>query len=202
MKKILSVLLAVMMLFGALSITSSAAYITNAGDALTIANGRTPDANGKDYVVVHFSLEGYKMMNAQPQYNTETGSFESVTGVTGSYYRIPQDAGELYIGSYFTLPEVSGTDTYKVDGWYCAATSEYLVAGKPVELTADMISQDTGCIELRIAVSPTAPEEDTMAKVLGILTKVFGAIIGILFYNGDTGAGVKLMEQILGGLSL
>ena len=39
-----------------------------------------------------------------------------------------------------------------------------------------------------------------MATILGILIKVFGAIIGIVMYQGDTEAGVALMEKVLGGI--
>ena len=43
-------------------------------------------------------------------------------------------------------------------------------------------------------------EEDTLGTILGILIKVFGAIIGILMYQGDTEAGAALMEKVLGGI--
>ena len=47
-----------------------------------------------------------------------------------------------------------------------------------------------------------AADGDTLGNILGILTKVFGAILGILFYGGDTESGVAMMDKIFSGLEL
>ena len=39
-----------------------------------------------------------------------------------------------------------------------------------------------------------------MQKVMKILFSVFGTIIGLLFYAGDTEAGIALMEKVFGGV--
>lgn len=198
MKKILSVLLAVMMLFGALSISSSAAnYVNNATDAKAIMAEKTAGTDNY-HVVICYNVNGGTMKNAVRVYDKDLNNFTPVEAVSGYYFRIPENANDLYIGQTITLPTVTAPDGYQFDGWFCA--NESYAANGSFEITYDKIDSNTGCIEIKAGYSPSEIEGDTMATVMNILIKVFGAIIGILFYNADTAAGVKLMEQILGGI--
>lgn len=197
MKKLLSVLLAVLMLFSAVAVSASAADLT-ATDAIDVMNNKTA-GSAKQHVVIHFVTGEFKFMNAMPVYDG-VSDFKLVDNVTGSYYRIPRNSDELYVGYYMQIPLMQQGETMAFNSWFCSANGRYYPAGIATEITADMINSETGCIEFIAYGTPGQPAEDTMGKIMGILTKVFGAILGLLFFNGRTEAGVQMMEELLGGI--
>lgn len=199
MKKILSVILAVMMLFGAMSVSASAAngyaYDETTGllGGYRANNGFVADTNL--LIVLDFGdCSSYaEIQNCVNQTTGET--YVAPVGTTGKVIVVASKNSE------FILPLITPPADYTTNGWYSTTLEQSFVAGKngAVKLTEGM--QET-VIYFVANTYPGAPEEDTMATILGVLTKVFGAIIGILFYGGATDAGVALMEKVLGGLSL
>lgn len=206
MKKALSVFLAILMMFSVLSIGSFAAEDTTSDSQFT-SPWHGPEGSGKpagyDQVVIRFNLNGGTLKSAQYVWNLETGRPEYTEPKdigTGSWVMVPQYAGDLVADGehYATLPAMNApSDTLQFDGWYCqydrslyGANGGYLIpagaGGTVIEFTAQW--------------SPKEVEVDTMTKVMGILFKVFGTIIGLLFYTGDTEAGIALMEKVFGGL--
>lgn len=203
MKKLLSVFLAVLMLFGALSISGSAAYVGDQGTA--IAKMHTLTGNSGKNVVIEYNLNGGSTMNAERVYDLDKNDFAWIAGLTGTYYSIPETANDLFYGQQISLPSVVPPANLAFVGWFCEGDGQTYVPGAmgKFNVSTDKLENvNYPIVKLTAVYAPAAAEEDTMGKIMGILTKVFGAIIGLLFYAGDTAAGVKIMEQILGGLSL
>lgn len=202
MKKVLAVLLSVMMLFGALSFSSSAE------SASMYFQGESPLVNPLTQAIVTFDLAGGTMKNGVWVYNTTKSGFEWVENFSGAtYIMLPQnDPLAMQPGTYITLPVVTAPTGYQFDGWYCygiggdrtqgntyAANSAYAIPAG----TAGQI------IEFRAAYSPATIEPDTMETVMGILIKVFGTIVGLLFLGDESNpaeAGMAMMEKLLGSI--
>ncbi len=197
MKKILSVMLAIMMLFGALSISASAANLTVDEYSEKFLNN--------DNVIIRFDFGSGTSMDEQPVYDPDTSGwvYEYVTGI---YYRLPgAEDKELVAGDAIMLPDVVPPEGQAFKGWSCSVVNYDLTVTKPFEITDEIVllaHGDTpkGVIKMTAIYGRAAAEEDTMATVLGILTKVFGTIIGILFLDGSSSAGIALIEKLLGGL--
>lgn len=201
MKKILSVMLAIMMLFGALSVSASAAnedilesWRDSTNTTMTIQGYEYTKTN---HVILSFDFQSAKSYNTLPVYDTTINQFKWEQ-VTGQYLMLPgADGASLAVGSPVTLPLVTAPEGKQCTSWYCVETGQYYVAGKPF-----VIPEGTGgkIYNFRAELIPAEEEGDTMATVLGILMKVFGTIIGILFLDGNSASGIELMEKVLGGL--
>ena len=183
-----------MLLFSALSVGASAVKYDET------FFGPNDGQAGSHQVVLSFNFNG----------GTNKYDLEYVSGgefviakagsYAGTYYMIPHDTNEQLPGTKIALPKVNPPSGYVFDGWECnydgglyaaSAVATYVIpeaAGKVVSFTA--------------IYSAGEVEADTMDTIMGILSKVFGAIIGILMYGGDTEAGVALMDKLLGGLDL
>lgn len=190
MKKILSVFLAMLMLFGALSIGASAVTAEDYADSALV---------NENQVVLVFKFNGGKSYGPQRVYNPTTNNFDSAQ-VEGDYIMIPYNESDLIVGTNITLPDVTPASGDKFIGWYCEEDGKtYAVAANGYEIPAYAGKE---VITFTAWYKPAEPESDTLGTILGILTKVFGAIIGIVLYGGDTEAGVALMNKVLGGLDL
>lgn len=190
MKKILSVFLAVLMLFGALSIGAS---------ALTAKEYAASDLVNENQVVLVFKFNGGKSYDPQHVYNPATNQFDFAQ-VEGDYIMLPYDDSDLVVGTNITLPDVTAGSGDKFIGWHCDADNQtYSVAPNGYVIPA---FAGRKVITFTAWYKPAEPESDTLGMILGILTKVFGAVIGIVLYGGDTEAGVALMNKVLGGLDL
>ena len=195
MKKALSLFMAVLMMFAAMAVGASAESSVNPSP------WHGPEGSGKpatpEQAVLSFDLNGGTMKNAVAVYDLNTGTFTSQTGVTGTWYMVPANANVMKAGMQVTLPVVTAPKGYQFDGWYCYNDGQPYAANMSYTIPA------TGAgsvIQFRAAYSPAEIEEDSMTKVLSILTKVFGAIIGILLYAGDTEKGIALVEKMLSGI--
>ncbi len=196
MKKILSVMLAVMMLFGALSIGVSAVEPDYFWD-LTLKDGVTVSEG--THAILTFDFAGGTSTNALSVYDTSAAGFVSVEGVGDKYIMLPGSKSDCYLTANSTVkaPFVDAPEGYKFNGWYCYADNEYYVAGEKITIQKEWIGD---VIEFEAAYIPAKVEGDTMKTVLGVLTKVFGTILGILFLDGSSAAGIELVEKLLAGI--
>lgn len=193
MKKALSVLLAIMMLFGALSVGASAQSTPIATDKWHQEGGPA----SMEQVVLYFNLNGCTLAGPVVVWNEETGLLEAQSNLKGSYVMVPQNSETMKPGMEVKLPSPTAPTNYKFDLWHCdfdgndyAGNGKFIIPAGTAGTTITFIA----------GTSPTVVEEDTLTKVMNILIKIFGAIIGIIMYGGDTSAGVALMEKILGGV--
>lgn len=189
MKKILSVVLAVMMLFGAMSISASAAN----HEGFVVPN----DFDKTQDVIVVLRFGSGKCQNYITVYNQEIADYEQVTGVSGEVVLV----GDSYVaGRALELPYVTPAEGNNFNGWFCDRDGKSYPAGPQGGFVIPNLPGEV--IILTASYYPSEGEGDTIGTIIGILTKVFGAIIGILFYGGNTEAGVAMMEKVLGGLEL
>lgn len=194
MKKILSVMLAIMMLFTALSLSVSA---IDAKDHLNADNSN---------VVIVFRFYDGKSRDELPVYDAANANFVDTAEVTGVYYLLPGANGNnLTKGSMVQLPYVTAAEGKNFNGWKCSLDGNTYSAGAWFTLDEEMIhkahaSTSKGIIYMDADYYATEGEGDTLAMVLDVLKKVFGTILGILFLDGSSSAGVELMDKLLGGL--
>ncbi len=209
MKKVLSVFLAVLMLFGALSVSSFAEETTGSVVTPPMAYHDWWGEGGpcsKDQAVLAFNLNGGSLKSETQVYNEETGKFEWKAGkdVTGVYYMVPQDPNTMQGGQGVALPEVIAPSGWQFNGWYCEACPCETAQVGQTYAAAALYKLPLNCggtlIQFRASYSPATIEEPTLTKVVGILMKVFGTIIGLIAYGGDTAKGIAFMEKVFGGL--
>ncbi len=198
MKKILSVILAVMMIFGCLSVGASAA---SKWPDVYHSTGIVND----DQAILVFHLNGGTLKGEARVYNATTGGWDTVSGYNQpTYYMLPQTPTAHTVGTIITLPDVVAPAGYAFAGWQYRDAEGLLQ--QPGALANFYIQpwiftgNQYAMVEFTAVFVPAEAEEDTLATVMSILTKVFGAIIGIVLYGGDTEAGVALMNKVLGGL--
>lgn len=195
MKKILSVVLAVMMIFGALSMGASAVKnyeVPGTGSTIVVPDEFKPD----QHVLLIFN--SMDCVIESPLYAYVDGKGGDVQGKSGIFYVIVS-TNDMN-GFTYRLPKASAPEGYNFNGWECWQDEGSLVSGGsnyqlPVNTTGAVLNFYANS-------SLNQSSGDTLGTILGVLTKVFGAIIGILLYGGDTEAGVAMMDKILGGLSL
>lgn len=210
MKKLLSVLLAVMMLFSVVAMSASAAtFDMNYDAAAGILRSETGLGDGTfgrvegQWVLIYFNAGGFTTNSMIKIYDADTGEVTVQNpGFSGNFWFIPDDPTSTYFigeGSGVTLPRMLGNDIQSFEGWKCLANNQAYVAGQRISITKDMVNEH-GVVEFEPIAGYAQPEEDTMGTILGILIKVFGAIVGLLFCNGDTAAGVELVGKMLGGI--
>lgn len=201
MKKVLALFLAIMMLFGALSVGASAMDLETVRQEQHLKdnqailsfdlNGGTIKGGVRVYTPAYYDKDG----------NLVPGSFSwSENYLENMYYMIPENGGQVPATSV-RLPGVTPPSGYVFNGWYCVETNQthpgnrmYTIpdytGGKVIQFIADY--------------SLEVEEEDEMAGVFNILVKVFGTIIGLLFLSdreeGAVEAGMQLMSNLLGSL--
>ena len=209
MKKVLSVFLAVLMLFGALSVSSFAEETTAPVVTPPMAYHDWWGEGGPctpEQAVLSFNLNGGSLKSETQIYNEETGKFEWKAGkdVTGVYYMVPQDPNTMKGGMGVVLPEVIAPSGQQFNGWYCEACPCETAQVGQTYAAAAVYKLPLNCggtlIQFRASYSPATIEEPTIKKVVGILMKVFGTIIGLIAYGGDTKQGIAFMEKVFGGL--
>ena len=194
MKKVLSVVLAVMMLFSFMSIGTSAA-----SDSDYYANIR---GKGNFIVLLDIGECTVKATKVKGGCTIYTNELEPITNPGAMLSDIVVLASDSFtVEGEWELPECSAPSDYEFKGWICSYDGIRYAGGRGSRFTFPSGVQDAGVIIFE-ADYALKEEGDTMATILSVLTKVFGAIIGIFLYGGDTEAGVAMVDKILGGLEL
>lgn len=195
MKKVLAVFLSVMMLFGALSFSSSAENVSD------YFNSTLVDPNKQ--AIVTFDPAGGTFKSPVWVYDSSKGGFNYVENYSGAIYvMLPRESNNMEPGDYIYLPVMTAPSGYQFDGWFCYnnGTSTGLSATYAANSAYQIPYGSAGTVIRFIAAySPTEPEADTMETVMNILIKVFGTIVGLLFLEGAD-AGIKMMEKLLSGI--
>ena len=213
MKKALSLFLAVLMLFGALSVS---AFATDG----TVVNpqyfGKYADANTQ--VIVDFSITNGTLDDRSYLVMNEQGngfSWVKGTDISGTYtmYAVntvgQYDATVMVPGYTIVMPGVKAANGWSCGGWKITYVDVNNVpqtvttgAGSEAFWTIPRDTKPGQIILARAIMNQTEPEEDTLGKILGIMTTIFGALLGIIMFKGDTEAGVAMVQKVLGGISL
>lgn len=218
MKKVLALFLAVLMLGSCLGMSASAATDVTVGTfaQYTTACGAKQTS---DCVVVFYNNGGTFVKN-QLHYSLTEGE-RSVSGYSDVLVWAPtENHPNLKIKETFKLPDISKENNtfrgWRFDGY--TDNSDVLYTGNDDRVSGAQPLVDGGAarytVDARVIVPSNANgkilmftaeweqngEEDTLGTILSVLIKVFGAIIGILMYNGDTEAGAAMMEKVLGGI--
>ena len=191
MKKLLSVLLATLMLFSVLGVSASASVYDNYYDSGIVSR--------ESQVVISFDLNGGSLKTGAYVYDTSINNFVYKDGadITGKYIMLPRTKDTQRVGQFIRLPAMTAPSGYQFDGWYCYFDSNKYASNADYKIPAGAAGE---VIEFYASYIPAEVEEDTFASILKILIKVFGAIAGILLYNGDTEEGIALFDKILGAL--
>ena len=201
MKKALSLFMAVLMIFGCFAVGASAIeqnptnWFGEPGSGLPATY---------DQVICLFDTNGGTLKNTVIVYDSASNQKISVDKVSGKWAMIPSAPGTTSMtpGTEITLPAVTAPAGYQFDGWFNTADRQTYGANSSYTIPVAIGGNPTAgtVIEFRAAYSPTTIETDNMTKILGVLAKVFGAIIGVLLYTGDTAAGVDLVTRMLEGV--
>ena len=201
MKKVLSLFLAVLMIFAAMSVSASAAEFEDPWHGFDGA----PASN--EQAVLKFVLEGGKLKSSQYIYDTKDGKFKyaSPDDIGDVYVMVPQDATSMKPGYSVSLPQLTAPKGYQFDGWYLyTLNTDNTITKEAYSATWGGFIIPKGAagkvLEFHPAYSPAEVEEDTLTKIIGILVQIFGTIIGLLAFNGDTEAGSAFLEKLLGGI--
>ena len=197
MKKVLSLFLAILMMFSVLAVGSSAAdddpaapegpsyqgYTANADQALLVFKANTGTFSGALYVY-NLQTNGFELRELTAEENKQP------------YVMVPRDAEECTLGKKVTLPSVTAPKGYKFDGWSCSDGNTYGAVPGGFEVKAEHVGK---VVIFTAAYGVDAPEQDTFAKVFDILIKICGSIYGLLT-GGDTEKGIATMRKLFAGL--
>lgn len=204
MKKVLSVFLAVLMLFSCMAISASAvdgAYSDYFGDG----TGNQPATT--DQAIFVFRLGGGgKCKKGYFVYIDGERVYKDAEDIPDTFMVVPENADAFKEGNVFSLPSVKANNGADFIGWQRKPTTKD--GDKDNHVYSPMAGQytvssyDVGSIVEFTAVYEQGEfEQDTFAKVFEILTKVFGAIIGLVAYQGNIEKGQNFMKQIFASLS-
>lgn len=201
MKKVLSLVLAALMLLSCMSIS------VFAEDATTSSPYFGQNGASESQAVLKFKLGGGTCKSGQYVYDTQNHV---------SVYTAPEDIGDTFVlvptasdmytlNSAVTLPSVKGPKGYNFVGWQRASGTEG-TADRRIYSSAPgqyiVSSDDIGKVVEFVAVYEQGEvDEDTFAKVFEILTKIFGTIIGLIAYNGNIQKGQDFMNKIFSSLA-
>lgn len=206
MKKVLSMLLAALMILSCVSVSAFAAEDPFFADDLFAS----PDASGNvetgkidrsKKVIMHFDMNGGTAKFDQYVYEDGHMVFTAKDKVPETYYIVPVDsyAKKLESGSLVSLPSVTPEKGYTFTGWEC--TTQDFEGKYSAGTDSYKIPKDAHGIVLSFVAryEPAEQETDTFAKVFDVLVKVFGTIIGFLVY-GDAETGKAVMKNLFAGI--
>ena len=185
MKKVLALLLAVMMLFGSLSVNVSAAttdYKPSVASKDLYDTLLQTEVIKLDQAVLAFDVQNGTFYGEVNVY--EGGKFQNKSNVTGVYYMIPNNSAgsntNLVPGRYIILPQVVAPTGKVFDGWYCYYDDELYSAGSKYIIPGDSktgVSAFDGVIEFVAFYSPAPVEKDIFATIISTL---IGLVAGLI----------------------
>lgn len=205
MKKVLALLLSALMLFGTISISTFAAT-----DYEDLFNNTENEAGlTQNQTILSFDLNGGKISGGVWVYDPAAkGLFRYDTNYIGNTYdMIPnnvKDKDKLTMtpGYEATLPPVSAPSGMIFNGWYCRLDRQTYPANHKYTIPDEAAGN---IVQFIAAYTNTSTEEEGMGAAMEILVKVFGTIIGLLFYSNEYGPsateyGMKIMTDLLSSL--
>ena len=205
MKKVLSVFLAALMLFSCMAISASAedSYSYFGGDH---------GADSSKQCVLMFRLSGGTCKSGQYVYDTTTGTstYVQAEDVPQVFVVVPDaskpaDAKLFLKDSSVTLPSVEGPKGQSFVGWQrVPAMSGDTDNGTYTTVPGAYVVKEVDIgrvVEFRAVYQEAKMEEDTFAKVFGILIQVFGTLIGLIAYQGNIEKGQDFMKKIFSSIS-
>ena len=210
MKKVLAAVLAVIMLFATFTVGASAENYGSADFWQETNGAMTSDTFLEDdQRVIHFVLNSGTIVSGATVYDIDSKSFRYMPTYKGEdYFMLPDNRnldrnnGVLphTPGTTITFPNVAAPSGSTFRGWQHELTGQIYTAGSAYTITPD----SNKIIVFKAYFVPAELEEDTMSGVMSILVKVFGSIVGLLFFS-DQGTdaideGMKLMQKLIGGL--
>ena len=198
MKKVLSVILAMLMLCSAFAVPSFAASSTEpvvfppVGMDWWATDKTGGPITDENQALIVFSLNGGTLKNDEYVYdfNTDKLVYTKGSDISGTYYMVPVDKGAQIAGqSSIQLPAVTPMTGKQFDGWYLerysgtvTETSAYPAAGSSFGANS-MFKIPAGTkliVYFSASYSSAEQEVPTMTKVMNILFSVFGTIIAVL----------------------
>jgi len=203
MKKVLSMLLAALMILSCMSVSAFAyedPFFAIPNEAGELEAGKV---DGNEKVVLHFDMNGGTAKFDQYVYDTDSGHmvFTDKDKVPETYYIVPVDsyANKLGKGTMVSLPSVTPEKGNTFTGWQC--TTEGYRGQYAAGTDTYQIPEDAHGIVISFVAryEPAEQETDTFAKVFDILVKVFGTIIGFLVYQ-DPETGKAVMKNLFAGI--
>ena len=130
-----------------------------------------------------------------------TAGTQILNGISDPFLMVTSINGDhIQAGSTIDLPFITAQEGWSHTGWDCVNgpdKGQSYTAGKTYTVPQGYAGN---YIEFTPTFEVTEVEEDTMTKIMGILTKIFGAIIGLIVFTGDIEKGVAMVEEMLGGL--
>ncbi|MBR6314122.1 MAG: hypothetical protein IKR49_05725 [Clostridia bacterium] len=199
MKKVLSVFLAVLMVFSVMAMSASAAV-----DSPYFGGEHGAKEN---QCVFMFRLNGGTCKSSQNVYDTTKGQpvYTNAEDVPQVFVIVPDDERMFLVDSSVTLPSVKAPKGQSFVGWqrvpamdgdkdngtYSTVPGGYIV--KAVDIGR--------VVEFRAVYQEAEMEEDTFAKVFEILVKIFGTLIGLIAYQGNVEKGQDFMNKIFSSIS-
>lgn len=201
MKKFLAAVLAVMMIFCSFSV--SAADVTIKEPNYGYVNFWSAKVASENQTVASFKLNAGTITSGVLAYDIANQSFEHLETFSGDYYyMVPYSASSMIAGeSYIQLPIVTAPSDWVFNGW-STPDGQIYVGGTSYKIPSDAAGT---IIRFEADYSIAVEEEDTMGGVMSILVKVFGAIVGLMFFSDEYGTsaieeGMQLVEKLIGGL--
>ena len=184
MKKVLAVLLAVMMLFSAMSMSSVA---LSESSTQLLRDLKASKVITDEQVVLVFDLAGGTLKGKVEVYDENQGFIEK-EGITGVYNMIPNNQGKLTAsaqipGRYVILPQVIAPKNYAFEGWYCYGEKGIVPSGTYSAGAAYFIPESAdyvGVIEFFALMVPAPAESGMLDMLLGVFAKVVEAIANAL----------------------
>ncbi len=206
MKKVLSVFLAILMVFSVMAISASAEGETTQEQTSPFFGG-AHNADPNRQCVFKFRLNTGKCKSSQLVYDEVNGISVLTDGedVPDVFIRVPQNADEFTVGSSVTLPGVTAPKGYSFVGWkrvpHMSNDSDVgPYTSMPGAYTVKAIDKGA-VVEFSALYEEAEVEQDTFAKVFSILTQIFGTLIGLIAYQGNVEKGQDFMKKIFSSIS-
>ena len=203
MKKILAVVLAVMVLFSAFSVSSSAEapevakkYYTQLKNAGVLEN---------DQIIISFDLlnSGASFTFPVQVYDYNSGTFKETKNVKGIYYMIPNNkdissSSYMVPGSTVILPSVTPPAGKNFKGWQYTdfgGATHVLTAGSNFVIPEGSKSYGVICFT---AVYVTGEIEGSILdSLLGVFVKIVTTVIGLMNLPIEEETIQKLLDGLL-----